>query len=158
MAQPAMAAALETGAIQGMISGSPFWAGPTVRGVATLWMSGPRQEFPPATVPASSALLMTREDTARTDRDLVQRLRSVIADLGTEIARRPEVVAAAERKVYADLDPSSLKLVLDTEMANLRTEPLTEAVMRHEIDYVRASGIALPGLDTVQPASLLPGY
>ncbi len=42
MAQPAMAAALETGAIHGYASSAPFWAYPVVKGSGILWISGPK--------------------------------------------------------------------------------------------------------------------
>ncbi len=78
-----------------------------------------------------------------------------MADLGTEIERHPDRVAAAMTKLYPDVTPATLSLALSVEMANWETRPFTPAEMRHEIDFVRASGVPLPNLDSMDPASLL---
>ena len=74
------------------------------------------------------------------------------------ITEHPEQVEAAAARLYPDLDPKVLKLVLATEMQNLKASTFTVAEMKHEIEYVRSSGIDLPNLDKMDPASLLPGY
>ena len=51
MAQPAMGAALQTNAIQGMISAAPIWNQSVANGAGVLWINGPRGELPPDTVP-----------------------------------------------------------------------------------------------------------
>ena len=155
MAQPAMTAALQAGAIGGMISGAPFWSVPVASGAGVLWISGPRGDLPAQFMPASSVSLQTLESTARTDPAMIKQIRQVVADLGTEIKQHPERVAAAMTKLYPDVDQANLNLALSVEMANWSTRPFTAADMRHEIDFVRASGAPLPDLDSMEPASLL---
>jgi ABC-type nitrate/sulfonate/bicarbonate transport system substrate-binding protein len=158
MAQQAMGAALQTNAIQGMISAAPIWHQSVATGGGVLWINGPRGELPPGTVPVSSTSLLLSESTAQNDRELVRQLRQVITDLGSMITEHPDKVEVAVARLYPNLDPKVLKLVLATELQNLKTGPFTIADMKHEIEYVRSSGIDLPNLDRMDPASLLPGY
>ncbi len=51
MAQPAMVAALENGAVEGMIASAPFWGFPVARKAGVLWLSGPKGELPPENMP-----------------------------------------------------------------------------------------------------------
>ncbi len=67
MAQPAMAAALQAGAIGGMISGAPFWSVPVASGAGVLWISGPRGDLPPQYTPASSVSIQALESTVRSN-------------------------------------------------------------------------------------------
>lgn len=158
MAQPAMAAALETGAIQGMAAASPFWNGPVAKGSAVVWINGPRGDLPQQYAPVSSALVLVLESTAQNDRELVGKLRRVVEEFGRMIVEQRPLVEAAQAKVYANLDPAIVRQMVQGELANLKTPKLSVADMQHEIDFVRASGASLPGLDAVDPASLLPGY
>lgn len=155
MAQPAMAAALEADAVAGIIAGAPFWSGPVVRGTGILWISGPRGDLPPQNTPVSSVDLQCLESTAERDPQLIRALGQSIRDLGREIATNRDRVAAAAARLYPDLPPAQLELLLAGEMTNWDTRPFTVADMRHEIDFVRATGSPLPGLDTMDPASLL---
>jgi ABC-type nitrate/sulfonate/bicarbonate transport system substrate-binding protein len=62
--QPAMQAALETGAIDGYLSSAPFWAFPVVKGGGHIWISGPKGEFPEASTPTVTGLLLTTREYA----------------------------------------------------------------------------------------------
>ena len=65
MTQPAMVAALQAGAVQGISAGAPFSLTPVVNGDGVLWISGPRGELPPANQLTSSACLQTNLDYAK---------------------------------------------------------------------------------------------
>ena len=72
--QPAMVAALESGAIQGFIAGAPFWARPVVSGSGVLWLSGPKGEFPSEFTPSSSMIVASMRDFAEKIRTLPEEL------------------------------------------------------------------------------------
>ncbi|MBS7706894.1 ABC transporter substrate-binding protein [Chelatococcus asaccharovorans] len=155
MAQPAMVAALEKGAIQGFIAGAPFWGVPVVRDKAVLWLSGPKAELPPQNLPASSVSLQTMQDFAAANPELMKSLAAVIADLGKAIEERPAEVKAAVAKLYPDVDAKTLDLLYASEAAAWKARPLTAADMAHEIAFVKSTGTSLPQIDSVDPASML---
>ncbi|CAH1654217.1 ABC-type nitrate/sulfonate/bicarbonate transport system substrate-binding protein [Chelatococcus asaccharovorans] len=155
MAQPAMVAALEKGAIQGFIAGAPFWGVPVVRDKAVLWLSGPKAELPPQNLPASSVSLQTMQDFATANPELMKSLAAVIADLGKAIEERPAEVKAAVAKLYPDVDAKTLDLLYASEAAAWKARPLTAADMAHEIAFVKSTGTSLPQIDSVDPASML---
>ena len=155
MAQPAMIAALQSGSIQGMIGAAPIWNPAVANGNGVLWVNGPAGEFPPESVSGSSTGLLMMEPTTQADRELVRQLRQVVKDLGTMITDHPDQVEAAAAKVYPDLDPKVLKLVLATELKNLIAGPFTLAEIQRDLDYVRGSGVDIPNLDKVKASSLL---
>ena len=59
MTQPAMVAALETGAIKGYIASAPFWGPSVARGSEVDWISAPRGELPQENVPRGSTVCLT---------------------------------------------------------------------------------------------------
>lgn len=155
MAQPAMVAALETGAIQGYMAGSPIYARPVLSGSGVLWMSGPKGEFPPQFTPANAVTLNTRLDFAEANRDLMKRIVAVFADLAKAVDERPAEVKAAIAKLFPEIDAQSMELIFATESKGFKVEPLTPADMAREIAFVKASGLDLPGIDALKPASLM---
>ncbi|MBX3539974.1 MAG: ABC transporter substrate-binding protein [Chelatococcus sp.] len=155
MAQPAMVAALEKGAIQGFIAGAPFWGVPVVRDKAVLWLSGPKAELPPQNLPASSVSLQTMQDFATANPELMKSLAAVVADLGKAIEERPAEVKAAVAKLYPDVDAKTLDLLYAGEAAAWKARPLTAADMAHEVAFVKSTGTSLPQIDSVDPASML---
>lgn len=155
MAPPAMASALEAGAIQGYIAGAPSWAPPVIRGTGVVWISGPKHDFPPENAPASQGNLQTMADFAQANPDLMQRLAAVIADLVRAVDERPAEVKAAVAKVYPSLDPATLDLLFASESAAWKAKLLTPDDVRHDIAFVRSSGVDLPQIDSVDPAAVL---
>jgi ABC-type nitrate/sulfonate/bicarbonate transport system substrate-binding protein len=156
MAQPAMLAALDSGAIQGFIGGAPFWSTPVLKGAAVMWISGPKGEFPSEFVPAATATLQTMRSQADANPALVKRLADVFADLGKAIEERPADVKAAVAKLYPSLDAATLDLLLSAEMRAWSTRPLTVKDMAHEIAYIKLAGTPIPRLDSLDPAAMLP--
>ena len=76
----AMPAALESGAIQGYLASAPFYAPPVIHGLAVLWISGPKGDFPAQFTPASQNGLNTTRGFADAHPDIVRRVRAVFAD------------------------------------------------------------------------------
>jgi ABC-type nitrate/sulfonate/bicarbonate transport system substrate-binding protein len=157
MAQPAMVAALESGAVQGFIAGAPFWGIPVAKGTGVLWLSGPKAELPPQNMPISSVSLQAMQNFAAANPKLMGELQAVVADVGRAVDQRPDDVKAAIAKLYPTLNGKTIDLLLSTEAAAWKTRPLTADDMRHEIAFVKSTGTPLPLIDSVNPADMLVG-
>lgn len=155
MDQPAMVAALQTGAIDGFMASSPFYGTPVVNGSGVIWLNGPRQEFPPALTPANAVTLNVLRSFALAHRDLVRRVSDVFADLAKAVKDRPNDVKAAMAKLFPSIEPHTLDVLFETEAAGYATTPLDAAAMAHEIAFLKASNVNLPGLDRIDPAQLV---
>ena len=155
MAQPAMVAALESGAIQGFIGGAPFWAAPVRKGSGVVWLSGPKGEFPPEFSPIMSSHLQTLRGFAEANPAIVKRVAEVFNDLSKAIDERPLEVKAAVARLYPSLDAKTLDLLFAAESRAWKTRPATARDMAHEIAFVKLSGTPIPQLDSVDPAAML---
>ena len=155
MAPQTMASALEAGAIDGYIAGAPSWAPPVLKGAGRVWISGPKQDFPPAHMPASAGSLQAMRDVAESRPVLMQRLADVFADLAAAVAERPADVKAALHRVYPSLDPATVDLLFASESAAWKAKRLTAADVKHDIEFVRSGGAAMPQIENVDPASVL---
>ncbi len=155
MAQTAMPAALESGAISGYVGSAPFWAYPLLNGKGVMWINGPKSELPAELRPRSNSVLLTTRATARANPETVKSLVAVFNDFIEAIDKRPAEVKAAITKVIPNLDAATLDMLFATESAAWKAKPLTAADIVHEINYVKASGVNLPQIDSVDPASLI---
>jgi ABC-type nitrate/sulfonate/bicarbonate transport system substrate-binding protein len=155
MSQQSMPAALERGAIQGYLASAPYWAGPVANGKGIVWISGPKGELPPNSVNATSTQLQMLRATAEADPELAKQLAEVFADLRKAIDERPAEVKAAVARVFPDLDARILDIVYPAESAAWNAKPLSVADIVREIECVKASGTSIPGLEKVNPSSLL---
>jgi ABC-type nitrate/sulfonate/bicarbonate transport system substrate-binding protein len=155
MAQTAMQAALETGSIDGYLSSAPYWALPVVSGKGVLWISGPQGEFPKATTQSITALLVTRAAFAEANPELMDKLRAIVADVGEAVENRPDEVKAAVARLYPDLAPESLDILLAGEARSWSTAPLTAETLANEVPVVKSLGIPLPGIDDIDPATMI---
>ncbi len=155
MAQPAMTAALESGAVQGMIASAPFWGFPVGRGAGVLWLSGPKGELPPENMPASTTSMQAMRGVAAAEPVLMRQLIDTQRALGAMVETAPDQVRAALGKIYRDIDAATMDVLFAAESRAWITRPMTRADMQHEIDFVRSGGSSIPGLDRIDPASLL---
>jgi ABC-type nitrate/sulfonate/bicarbonate transport system substrate-binding protein len=155
MAQAAMPAALESGAVQGFFTSAPFWAMPVLRGTGVLWISAPRGELPREFTPASSASLQATREFADKNPELMRSLADIVAAFAQAIRDNPAAVKQAVARLYPDLDPPTLDLLFASESIAWQAKRLTPADMAHEIAFVKANGAALPQLDSIDPAALL---
>lgn len=155
MAQPAMVAALETGAIQGFIAGAPFWGVPVAKGRAVLWLSGPKAELPRRNMPVSTVSLQAMSDVADADPELMRKLQAVIADLGAAVDQRPGDVRAALVKLYPEVDERTMDLLFGTESSAWKTRPFTPEDMRHEIAFVKSTEASLPQIDSIELSEMI---
>jgi ABC-type nitrate/sulfonate/bicarbonate transport system substrate-binding protein len=155
MGQPAMAAALESGAVQGFIGSAPFWGFPVSRGAGVLWLSGPKGELPAANVPVSTADIQALRSFADANAAVMRQVIDTVREFGALVQSKPEDVKAALAKLYPDIDPATMDVLFAAESRAWVTRPLTPSDMQHEVEFMRASGTAIPGLDRINPASTL---
>jgi ABC-type nitrate/sulfonate/bicarbonate transport system substrate-binding protein len=155
MGQPAMLAAMDSGAIQGFIGGAPFWAAPLLKGTGVVWLSGPKGELPAEFSPISLAHVQALRSFAEANPALVKQMNDVMVELTKAIDERPAEVKAAVAKLYPNLDTGTLDLLFAAEARAWRARTLTAKDMAHDIAYIKLSGIAIPNLDSIDPAALL---
>jgi ABC-type nitrate/sulfonate/bicarbonate transport system substrate-binding protein len=155
MSQPAMVAALNSGSIQAMIAGSPFWGETVLKGTAVLWISGAKGDLPARVLPASSACIETTEAYAKANPDVIGRVQAAIKALGELIRNDPASGKRALALAYPQLSQEAIDLAFSGEAASWTQPILSEADLRHEIDLLRDTGRPIPGLDSVSPAQIL---
>jgi ABC-type nitrate/sulfonate/bicarbonate transport system substrate-binding protein len=155
MGQPAMQAALESGAVQGYMASAPFWTVPVLNGTGYAWVSGPKGEFPKELTPASSVGIYMMRTKYDADSDLAKRIAAVFADLSRAFGDNPAAVKAAIARTYPSMDPKSIDIFYDVELQGFMAQPLTVEDMKHEIAYVSMSGTKLPKIGKIDPASML---
>ena len=156
MAQPAMVAALETGAIQGYVASSPFYATPVLHGKAVVWINGPKGEFPAESSLANAITLHAKRDFALAHPDLVAKIRAVFDDLAKEAREHPTAVRDAIGRLYPSIDPKTLDLIYTTEQPGFANiTKLTAADMARETAFTKLSGIDLPKDADLDPAKML---
>ena len=156
MTQPAMVAALQVGAIQGMSAGAPFSLTPVLTGSGVLWISGPKGELPPADQLTSSACLQTSRDYAKAHPDMIRAARAVFADVATLIEQKPDDAKAFLAKAYPSLEPKLVDAAFAESAANWSHPVMTVDDIRQEIKVQVGAG-ALPGVEKLDPAAVLLG-
>lgn len=154
MSQPAMVAALQAGAVQGIVAGAPFSLTAVGNGSGVPWISGPKSELPATSLPASSACLQTSVVYAKAHPETVRALQDVFAELSRLITDRPAEAEALLGKAYPQLGAAGTKAAFDESASNWSRPAMTEDDIRQEI-RIQASTGALPGVDKVAPGSVL---
>ncbi len=155
MAQPTMQAALESGAIQGFIASAPFWVPATMNGSGVIWISGPRGEFPRVRTPSHSASVQVMREFIDAKPEVAKNLAAVYADLAKAFVDRPTEVKAAIPRLFPSVSAAMVERFYDLEAQGFAAKPLTIEDMVHEIAYVKASGANLPGIDAIDPRTLI---
>jgi ABC-type nitrate/sulfonate/bicarbonate transport system substrate-binding protein len=155
MAQPAMPAALESGAIQGFQSSAPAYVLPIVKGTAVLWISGPKGELPAEVSPIVSTVLQTTRSYAEANPALMKDIASAFTDLANAIKERPADVKATLAKLYPELDAATVDIVFAAESLGWNAKKLTPEIMAHEIKLAKSSGIPLQNPEGLDPAAMI---
>jgi ABC-type nitrate/sulfonate/bicarbonate transport system substrate-binding protein len=148
-----MPAAMESGAVQGFFTSAPLWMGPVVKGTGVVWLSGPKGEFPPEATPRSSAILMTLRSTIESRPDLAKALQNVMADFAKAVDERPAEVKAATLRAFPNFDAPTVDLFFSYESSAWKAQPLTAKDMVAEIEFVKAGGLPMPNLESLDPAT-----
>lgn len=156
MAQGAMPAALENGAIQGMIASFPFAGAPILRGTGVAWIDGPGGELPADVLPASSSCLQTSAATLKANAALVGRMQRSIQDIAAFVANDQPAARQALAAAYTQLSQAETDLAFDRQWRNWTKPFLTEADIVQELKLLQVS-VKLPGLDRLDPRAALAG-
>jgi ABC-type nitrate/sulfonate/bicarbonate transport system substrate-binding protein len=155
MAQSAMIAGLDSGAVQGFLASSPIWATPVLRGTGLAWINGPAGELPAEFRPGNASNLNTLRDFAEANPDLIREMRAVFTDFAQAVVEHPGEVKDAIARLFPNVDPPTLDLIFDAESKGFKTKPLTREDILREISFVKASGVNVPGLADLDPNALL---
>lgn len=155
MGQPSMIAALETGAIKGYIASAPLWGRSVTSGKGVEWISAPKGDLPDANVPRASTAFQTMRPFAEANPDLMRLVLNSYRDFSHILETNPGRVRAAMSKIYPDVDSATMDLLFEAEHRVWRMRDINAADMQHEIDFIRASGTPIAGLDKIDPASMI---
>lgn len=155
MAQPAMVAALETGALQGYIAGAPFWGVSVSRDLGVVWIDGPAGELPPENIPASVTGFNTTRAFADANPDLMKQILDSYKDFSNILENEPEKVRAALGTLYPDVEPATMDILFKAEGSAWKFRDVTVEDLAHEIAFVKASGSQIPDIDKIDPAKML---
>jgi hypothetical protein len=85
----------------------------------------------------------------------MRRMTAVFADLSLAVKDRPADVKAAISRLYPNIDTHTLELLYESESAGFRAKPLTVADMAREIAFLKTSGVPVPGIDSLNPATMM---
>lgn len=155
MSQTAMQAALETGAIQAYAASVPLWTVAVLNGSGYAWLSAPKGDYPADTQPVSAIGVYMMRAKAEADPDVTNRVRAAFEEVSRDFVDRPDEVKAAIIRAFPSIDPSSVDVFYEVELGGFRGGELTVEGMARDIAYVKASGANLPGIDAIDPASLI---
>lgn len=154
MAQPAMVAALQAGAIQGMIAASPYAAVPVAKGTGVAWISGPKGELPPEVQPSSSACLQTSEQYASANPAIIARMRAVLTDLAQYIKDKPNEAKRNLAQAYTQLDNAAIDQAFAQDAGNWAHPDFTDADIQQEIKILESTGL-VSGVGAIKPSAVL---
>ena len=155
MNQPSMPAALDSGAIQGYVASAPFWSVPVVKGTGVVWVSGSQGEVPAEFSPVTASIVQTMRATADVEPELMTRVAAVFADFAKAVDERPAEVKAVTTKLFPEADAATIDLFFKIEAASWKAKPLTAKEMAREIEFMKLTGASMPGLDKLDPATMV---
>lgn len=155
MAQPAMVAAFQRGAIDGFTVASPYFTPPLLAGTGVMWVSGPRGDFPPDNAPANSVVVIAKRDFLAANPELTKRVVAAFEDFWKAVGERPNDVKAAMKRLWPDMDDKTLDLVFEVESNGFKATRLTVDDMAHDIAFMKLGGVALPKADSLDPRKML---
>jgi ABC-type nitrate/sulfonate/bicarbonate transport system substrate-binding protein len=154
MAQPAMPAALESGAIQGFVASFPFAGAPVLRGTGVIWINGSGGELPADLEPSSSSVLQATTAYVAANQPTVRKLRQSFVDIANFIQKDPDAAKKALAASYPQLSAQEIDLAFAQQWRNWTKPFLTAADMQQELKLLIASTHA-PGLDHLDPTAAL---
>lgn len=155
MSQPAMVAALESGAVQGFIASAPFYGIPAVKGTGVVWLSGPKGEYPQGCATTYAATINASQAYAKANPEAIKRVKAVFADFADIVRQKPDDVKGAIGKIFPDIDKPTIELLFQSESLGYSAAPPTAEGLAKEIAFVKQSGAPVPNIDSVLPAALL---
>jgi NitT/TauT family transport system substrate-binding protein len=155
IAQPAMVAALESGAISAFMASSPFWEPAVLQNYGTVWLTTPKPgELPEEFVPISVAVLQATEEYARANPEPIAKLRAVFDELAVLIKEQPDAARKLLSQCYPEVDPRSLTLAYDINSDNWTHPNITPADIDHQFKITEAAGV-IKGLDKIDRKTIV---
>ena len=154
VAQTAMVAALQAGAIDSFVASSPFWEPAVNSGAAVRWLSGPNNEYLEDATTISPSCLQASRVYAERNPDVIRRVRAGFRELATAIRERPADVLRALKQIYPDLPENVVTEAFEQNGKNWLYPDFTEADLRKEIKMLKDGG-TIPNLDRIQPLALI---
>jgi ABC-type nitrate/sulfonate/bicarbonate transport system substrate-binding protein len=157
MSQPAEVAAFETGSIKSFISAAPFFSVPVAKGTGVVWLSGPNGDYPEGCGTTYAATLNTMRQYADANPEVITKVKAVFADFAQAVHDRPDEVKDAISQLFPDVDRVALDLIFqsESERAGFGALPPSTEGMAKEIEFIKASGVTIPGIEKVNPASVV---
>lgn len=143
MAQTDMPAALDRGAVEAFMAGSPFSEIPVANGKGVAWISGPGGEFPAVVETSSTACLQTTRRFADANPDVVLRVRETLESLASYIATNGAKARHELGLAYAQVPETILDHAFTHEVANWTAPQFSDSDVQREVDfYDRAGGVS----------------
>jgi ABC-type nitrate/sulfonate/bicarbonate transport system substrate-binding protein len=153
MSQPAMVAALQSGAIQAMIAAAPYSSTAVARGGVD-WIDGPRGDLPTSVQPRSSGCLQTTEQYATANPAVIAKMRALLTSLAQYIKDQPGDAKRYLQQVYPQLLPAALDQAFSQNLQNWTQPTMNEADIEQEIRILSATGL-VAGVANIKPAAAL---
>ena len=154
MAQPTMVAALQSGAVQAIMCGSPFWEPAVTGGFGSILLDGPGGEFPAEDAPVSTTALVTTGEHARSNPGQIKAIQAALGELAGLIGSDPQRVQAALGEAYPKLDGATVALGFKRNSANWAHPSFDPADLQHEL-AIMLKNRPIPGLRDLQVQALL---
>lgn len=138
IAPPGMAAALQKKEIDGFIFSSPFSL-EAVKNGATLWISGPRGDFPELN-PTTYNVLVARDGYCTSNAAACTAMVAALARSMRLITSEPQQALALLTKRFDKMDPDLLKQAFDSAQRNTpaKPQPMGKAY-EHTVDTMAAA-------------------
>ena len=155
MAQSAMGAAMELGAIKGFIASAPIWGPTVVRGRGVEWISAPKGDLPDVNVPRGATGFQAMRAFADANPDLMRQVLKSYRDFSDILEKTPDQVRASFGRIYPDVEPAAMDILFNAEHNAFKMRDVTVADMQHEIDFIKASGAPIPNIEKIDPAAML---
>ena len=92
---------------------------------------------------------------AEANPDVMRRIIASYQAFSDILERSPAEVRAALGRLHPDVEASAMDVLFEAEKDAWRMRPNSVESMRHEIAFVRNSGVSYPGLDALDPATLI---
>lgn len=156
LAQTAMGAALQSGAIDAMIAGAPYSTATETQGFGKLWISGPGRDLPEEFLSLANGAVQVTESTISKRPGLVEKMRTAMRNLAEFINNEGDAFVEALEVVYPDVDPAVLRAAYEENKDAWSHPDLVAADIEWVIDQLIKQKVdGLTGLDQIDPMAVI---
>ncbi|MGH6859289.1 MAG: ABC transporter substrate-binding protein [Phyllobacterium sp.] len=153
MSQEAMPAALDSGAVQGILASAPMWAAPVSKGTGVRWLNASEIPYKFRTTHAVSLQVM--KSFSEQNPDVIKSMVDILNDVNNAIDNSPADVKAAISKLFPQIDQPSLDLLYEVEAPLWKSRSISEDDMKHEIELVKGATVSEDLAKDLDPAAML---